>query len=231
VTLAPERRAALTRERLAFNAPLSDDRAERLVALLASERPRSVLDLGCGTGGLLLRVAAATAGEADGVDLDARALALARRRAGEHGLRATFHDGDITTWTGAADAVLCVAAEHAFGGAAAALAALPARVAPGGRLLFGAGCWTAPPGDGAREIFGDLPTFADLCAAARSAGWRVLHAGTATLREWDDFESEWRVGLELAPEPEARQLADERLREYVEVYRGVAGFAWLVLAP
>jgi hypothetical protein len=56
--------------------------------------------------------------------------------------------------------------------------------------------------------------------------------------EWDDFESTFRAGrqewlLAQAADPRAadvRDWLDARERQYVEVYRGVLGFAYLVLA-
>ncbi|HET9102843.1 MAG TPA: hypothetical protein VFN55_05765 [Solirubrobacteraceae bacterium] len=77
-----------------------------------------------------------------------------------------------------------------------------------------------------------------LLPAADAAGWRVLHADTADQREWDVFESSWRRGPEgrLAAHPDhlqaadARERLDARRREYVRDYRGVLGFAYLILA-
>ncbi|MBV8445385.1 MAG: SAM-dependent methyltransferase, partial [Candidatus Dormibacteraeota bacterium] len=67
--------------------------------------------------------------------------------------------------------------------------------------------------------------------------WRVMHISTADLGEWDEFESSWRAGRVRwlhanADEPAAedlRQLLETRLHEYLDVYRGVLGFAYLVL--
>ena len=61
-----------------FNAPLGEPRAAELVGWLASVEPATVLDLGCGTGELLLRTVAATAAAGTGVDVDAAALELGR---------------------------------------------------------------------------------------------------------------------------------------------------------
>jgi hypothetical protein len=110
---------------------------------------------------------------------------------------------------------------------------------PRGRVLVGDGCWPAPPTPAAQAIFGDdvLP-LADLAAACRGAGWQILHLSTADEREWDDFESRHRAGqrewlLAHPDDPraaEVRDRHDEREREYLTTYRGVLGFAYLVLA-
>jgi hypothetical protein len=57
---------------------------------------------------------------------------------------------------------------------------------------------------------------------AVAAGWRLEHVDTATLGEWDSFESSWRKGHDPA-------VAAERRREYTDVYRGRLGFCYLVL--
>jgi hypothetical protein len=79
---------------------------------------------------------------------------------------------------------------------------------------------------------------AGLLEACRAAGWRVIHMSVACQREWDDFESTFRAGrqewlLANAGDPRAadvRDWIDARERQYLEVYRGVLGFAYLVLA-
>ena len=45
--------------RLTFHGPLSEARAARIVARLTGNSPRTVLDIGCGWGELMLRVLAA----------------------------------------------------------------------------------------------------------------------------------------------------------------------------
>jgi hypothetical protein len=135
--------------------------------------------------------------------------------------------------------VLCVGASHALGGTTAALTALAGAAPAGSRLLFGDGYWETAPSAAAVEMFGeDVRPLAGLLEACRSAGWRVLHLSVADQREWDDFESSFRAGrqewlLAHAADPraaEVRDWLDDRERQYVEVYRGVLGFAYLVLA-
>jgi len=178
---------------------------------------------------------------ATGVDTDTWALDRGRRAARDRGLApwVTFAEASAPSWRQQADRVLCVGAPHAFGGTAAALAALADLVPAGGRLLFGDGCWTTPPSHAALEIFGDevLP-LPDLLEACRSAGWRLIHLTTAGQREWDVFESTFRAGRQewLLAHPddpraaEVRDWLDLRERQYVTAYRGLLGFAYLVLA-
>jgi SAM-dependent methyltransferase len=175
-----------------------------------------------------------------GVDTDAPGLDRGRRRGRELGLgqQVEFVQADAAAWRGATDRVLCVGSSHAFGGTRPALETLAQVVPPGGRLLFGDGCWAAPPTAAALDIFGTqvLP-LAQLREECQAAGWRVTHLSTAGQEEWDDFESSSRAGrqawlLAHRGDPraaEVRDWLDTREREYVEGYRGVLGFAYLVL--
>ncbi|HEX6870583.1 MAG TPA: methyltransferase domain-containing protein [Micromonosporaceae bacterium] len=229
--------------RMRWNTPLSPEHAALLLRRLEVEAGGQVLDLGCGWGELLLQavVAGGVTCTGIGVDTDQEALARGRRLAAERGLdqRVRFVDGEAAAWRQPADRVLCVGASQAWGGCAEALTALTDLVRPGGRLLFGDGCWERPPTAAAAEIFGDtvLP-LGDLVEQARAHGWRTLHLSTADQREWDDFESTWRAGrqewlLAHPDDPRAgtvREELDARLREYVTGYRGVLALAYLVLA-
>ncbi|MGD0703174.1 MAG: methyltransferase domain-containing protein [Trebonia sp.] len=228
--------------RMRWNAPLSVEHAELLMDRLDAPAGAHVADLGCGWGELLLRVVART-GQATGtgVDTDAGALNRGERLAVERHLdgRVQFTAADVSGWKGAADRVLHIGASHALGGTTSALDALARVVPAGGRLLFGDCYWQAAPSAAATELFGDqvLP-LAGLLAACRTAGWRVIHLSVASQLEWDDFESTYRAGrqewlLANAGDPraaEVRDWLDASERRYLEVYREVLGFAYLVLA-
>jgi SAM-dependent methyltransferase len=226
-----------------WNTPLSAEHAELLLDRLDLRPGQRIADLGCGWGELLLTaVARAGAGATGvGVDEDAPLLVRGRAAAAHRGLDAnvTFIEADATRWRETADRVLCTGASHAFGGTGEALDALAQVVEPGGRLLFGDGFWARPPSAPALDIFCDdvrgLPELLEVC---RARGWRVIHVSEADQREWDDFESTFRAGRQewlLANAdhpraPEIREWLDTREREYVGVYRGLLGLAYLVLA-
>jgi SAM-dependent methyltransferase len=232
--------------RMRWNTPLSGEHAELLLDRLEIPPGASITDLGCGWGELLIRAVAAGEAHRDqpcrgvGVDTDAALLEHGRALAAARGLegRIEFVCQQATSWVQPASRVICVGATHAFGSLRATLDALAPVVLPGGRLLFGDGCWEKPPTPAASALFGpSVQPLAGVLATARAAGWRVLHLSTADQREWDDFESTWKTGRHewlLANENDPRAPAvgkelDEQLKEYVSTYRGVLGFCYLVL--
>jgi len=228
--------------RMKWNTPLSEDHAAILLDRLGVTGGDEVLDLGCGWGELLLRaVANSPAARGTGVDSDPWAIQRGRDTAAKIGLSrlVTFIAGDCSIWDEPANRVLCIGASHAWGGTAQSLNALRGLVRPGGRVLFGDGCWEHPPTRDAAALFGDevLP-LGDLVRAVTEAGWRVIHLSTADQREWDDFEATWRAGRQewLLSNPndsradQVRHKVDCQLRQYVDCYRGVLGFVYLVLS-
>ena len=225
-----------------WNAPLSVEHAQLLLERLELAGAAKMLDLGCGWGELLMRAVEAggpgTTGV--GVDRDEQVLARARPLATSRGLdgRVHFVCTESAAWDQQADRVLCVGASHAWAGVEQALQALARLVRPGGRVLFGEGCWERPPSAAAAAMFGqDVVALADIVRLARTTGWQVLHLSTADPREWDDFEASWRRGrqhwlLDNPQDDRAREVQDTldaQLKDYVEVYRGVLGFGYLVL--
>ena len=239
----------------AFHGPLSETRAARLVARLARSQPRTVLDIGCGWGELMLRVLEAVP-DATGVGLDTHEPDLARARANarSRGLadRVAFvRESGVGTTREPADLVLCLGASHALTEAeppahtAAALAELRRLVTPGGRVLLGEGFWHRPPspaelaamwpGTTIGEQY-DLATLADLTVAA---GFRPTWIETATLEEWEDFESAYQCDQEewLAAQPDhpeaagLRDTLDQHRSYWLRGYYGILGMAYLTLIP
>ncbi len=230
--------AAARYARLRWNTPLSEPHAEELLDHLELTDGTSVVDVGCGWGELLLRAAARTRAKAVGVDTDPAGLDRGRRAARDRGLDVEFVEQGAADWHGTADRAICIGSAHTLGGTAAMLTRL-ADIVPRGRVLVGDGFWATTPTRAALDIFGaDTTTLPDLVAACRDAGWQVLHLSTADQREWDDFESRHRAGLRewlLAnpDDPRAAEVAqqqDAREHEYLSVYRGVLGLAYVVLA-
>ncbi|MGI5368694.1 SAM-dependent methyltransferase [Streptomyces iakyrus] len=237
------------RTRLTFHGPLSEARAADLVQRLTRHRPTTVLDIGCGTGELMLRVLATTPeATGTGIDLDADDLARGRKAAEDRGLapRARFVEESATgTTRGPADLVLCVGSSQALGGRLPdALKELRRLVTDHGRALLGEGFWqrTPTPDELSRmwpdAAVTDHPDLATLISTAIDAGFRPEWTETASLDEWEAFESGYLADTEvwLAEHPrhplaeETRQRVDRHRARWL-TYRGVLGLAYLTLVP
>ncbi|WP_406171635.1 SAM-dependent methyltransferase [Streptomyces sp. NBC_00996] len=240
--------------RLTFHGPLSEARATRLVQRLTRTNPTTVLDIGCGWAELMLRLLAAAPGaKGIGIDLNADDLDRGRRNAAQRGLanRVEFvEESALGTAHGPADVVLCLGAGHALseaeppGHTVEALRELRRLVSDEGRVLLGEGFWQRTPtpaelsgmwpGASADEQY-ELPALVDLAVAA---GFRPEWIETASLEEWEEFESGYQADAEvwLAGHPdhplaaETRERLDRHRRAWMG-YRGVLGLAYLTLVP
>lgn len=231
---------------LDFMAPLSADRADRLVRDLVAGRPQTVADLGCGWGELLLRVLAQLPlAHGTGVDTHLPDLERGRTAAAQRHLadRVTFIEGEAASVENPADLVISIGAHQAFGSIPAALAELRRRVNAGGRLLFAAEFWEQTPSEerlakmwpGMSEA--NCLQLGDLVDAATAAGFRPLFIDTATTAEWNEFESllaadneHWLLANPQHPDAAAvREKLDTQRNIWLRGHRGYMGFAYLTL--
>lgn len=229
-----------------FMAPLSAERAGRLVAEVAALKPLTVIDLGCGWGELLLRIVAASPQtRAIGVDAHQPDIARGRANAAARGLadRVTFNEGAAAEHLQPADVLISVGAYQAFGSVADALGALHDTVKPGGRVLFAAEFWERPPTPERLEHMwpgisaDDCTDLAGLVDQAVAAGFRPLRIETATGSEWEEFESglaadveEWLLSHPGHPEAaDVRARLDKQRGIWLRGHRDVLGFAYLTL--
>lgn len=238
--------------RLVFHGPLGEERAARLVRRLAPllAEGGTVLDIGCGWGELMLRLLAAAPG-ARGVGLDLNEADLARGRANAEarglGARVDFRAEDATaSAVDPAEVVLCLGARQALADdLPTGLAALRARVRPGGHVLLAEGFWEREPSPAelaaswpgaAASDHTDLATLVDTAVAA---GFRPSWTETATREEWEDFESGYQSDVEdwLAANPShplapaTRERVDAHRTSWLRGYRETLGIAYLTLTP
>ncbi|KFY01585.1 hypothetical protein O988_02655 [Pseudogymnoascus sp. VKM F-3808] len=196
-----------------------------------------IVDLGCGWGELLSRAVARTGAKGTGVDTDNLALDRGKREAQKRGIDVNFVCQSAADWKDSQDRAICIGSSHTLGGSRAMLQRL-AEIVPKGRVLVGDTFWERQPTDIAQEMHGDdIPMLIDLVTMCRETGWEVLSLTTADQREWDNFESSHRAGLrqwiiENPDSPKAQEIReqlDERERGYIMNYRGLLGFAYLIL--
>ncbi|MDN5725458.1 MAG: class I SAM-dependent methyltransferase [Propionibacteriales bacterium] len=231
---------------LTYNSPLSEARARSLITTAVTHHPRTVVDLGCGWGRLLVDVLAAAPG-ATGVGIDVHGPDLERGRtlAERSGVadRVTFVTGEAEPYRDAADLVINIGAFQAYRTPAQALGALRELVNPGGRLIFGAEFWEHPPTDAelahlwegtTAEDCTDLAGLVDLAVAA---GFRPVRTETVTRTEWEEYESGHMAERELwlAAHPghpqadEVRSALDSQRSIWLRGHRDLLGFAYLTL--
>ena len=112
-----------------------------------------ILDVGCATGRLLERLAAAGARDLAGSDLAPRIVDVARRRLADQGsvadLRPADAEGGLPWPGGSFDAVTLTGVLHHFMTPEAALGEMGRVLRPGGRLVLSDACFFPP----VREIF------------------------------------------------------------------------------
>jgi len=184
-----------------MNSPISPVRLDRLIRELELEPQHLVLDVGCGSGELLLRVAEVHGCRGLGVDLHEGKIGEAREAAAQRlapGVDVKFRVQNAAELTPppSYDRGFCLGATFAFcmGPSAyeRALTGLKRLVSPGGLLLVGEPYWKQPPAPEYRDLLGDpVGTYRDHAENvlfAESLGLTPLYAATSSDEDWDDFE-------------------------------------------
>jgi SAM-dependent methyltransferase len=198
---------------LPFANPMSEAAVDGAIAALPLAADARILDTGCGTGEMVRRVLQLRPGaDGVGIDLDADAIAAARRRC--TGLSARFEVGDAAAVEGTFDAVINVGSSHAHGGFPVALEALRV-LAP--VVLYGEGFWRRPPAmdflaalGGATEE--ELSDVEGLRVAIGAAGFEILHESLAGDGDWTRYEETLADNAEHEGSPDSCAYA-RRIRE------------------
>jgi SAM-dependent methyltransferase len=198
---------------LPFANPLPEAAVDDAIAALPLPVDACILDTGCGSGEMLLRALRRHPGSRGvGIDLDADAIAEARRRAG--GLPVRFEVRDAAAVEGAYDAGINVASSHVHGGFPAAVEALSA-LAP--VILYGEGFWQRPPTadflvalGGATED--ELTDLDGLRAVFRATGLEILRESLASQDDWARYEETLAANAERHGGPDSVAYA-RRIRE------------------
>jgi len=245
VSTPRERLSAITHGDRPFHDPLDPAVVDEVLAFVDLGVGDRALDLGCGPGELLVRLAERTGCGGLGVDLAAAQIEEARRRAAARAPQAglEFVATDAGAIEGEFALSACVGSTHALGGLDAALARMAQLTLAGGHVLVGDGFWAREPTDAYLQALGgatrdELPDFADLVRAGDRHGLTAVHVRVASEADWDRYE--WtliangeRFLAEHADAPEADDLrawvGAARDRITAPGGRGTMGFALVLL--
>lgn len=210
------------REHMVCN-PTSWEKLTRLVALLRLPESARVVDIACGKGEFLIRLAEAYSVRGIGIDLSPFFIADAQKQ-----LKARVPDADITFQkTNGADftpdkphsfaLAACIGASWVFGGHAATLKALSTMIEPGGWVVVGEPYWLREPPEDYLEASGvardDFETHSGNVEAGEQQGLELVHTLVSNKDDWDKYEGlQWYSTAEYA----RSHLDDQDLPELLE---------------
>jgi SAM-dependent methyltransferase len=222
--------------------PLSEPKLDEMIRLLDLPRGARVLDVACGKGELLVRLAERHSIRGVGIDIspfciaDVRARAAGRAPAAELELL-TMDGADYRGAPGSFDLACCLGASWTFGGHVPTLRALAGLVRPGGQVLVGEPFWRHDPEPAylewsgmRRDVFG---THADNLQAGVSIGLAPLYALASSEDDFDRYEAlQWRAADRYAREqpddpdvPELLERVARNRHEYLAWDRTTLGWS------
>jgi len=189
--------------------PTSEEKLMRLVKLLHLPTGAQVVDIACGKGEFLIRLAEAYGARGVGIDISPFHVTDAKRRLAT---RASTADITFTQMNGADfrpdephkfDLASCIGASWVFGGHAETLETLIRMVKPGGWVIVGEPYWLQEPSEDylkasgvARKDFGSH--FANAEAGER-LGLDLVHTIVSSPDDWDTYEGlQWYATAEYA---------------------------------
>jgi SAM-dependent methyltransferase len=217
--------SAIAHEGLAFMNPVAEEDVDEMIEALDLSAGAHVLDLACGKGELLIRIAERYPDvHATGLDRSPHVLAEARRQAADRvpEARVVLVEQDVREYApepGFFDVVVSMGGVSFRGGVGGTLAVLSGFVVPGGQLLFGEGYWRNEPAleylvalGAARE---ELKDYQGTIRAAEEVGLAVKRAVTTSVEDWDAYEDAWaRNGDRYAVAHESEEGVAE-LRDWI----------------
>ncbi len=200
-----------------------------LVRWASAARPRTALDIGCGSGSFALALAARA--DVTVLAMDTNPEFLARARAAAVGSELTgrveFRLQDAASHAGGAvDLVVCIGSSHALGPPREALRRLARRAAPGGAVLVAELVWTAPPPRAYLEFLGTPEDhywrLEDSASVLGECGLVQVGQLCATRRGWDRYEKavlRGRLAFAASLSADQAESLRERARAWYQTYR------------
>jgi len=207
------------REHVVCN-PTSLDKLARLVGLLRLPEGARVVDIACGKGEFLIRLAEAYGirgvGLASSPFFTAQAREKLRMRAPAAGI--VFHQMSGSEFKPAEPHSLalasCIGASWVYGGHAKTLDALSGMIAPGGWVIVGEPYWLQDPPEEYLAASGlergGIGTHVGNVEAGESRGLELVHTFVSSRDDWDMYEGlQWYATAEYArSNPDDPDLAE-----------------------
>lgn len=224
-----------------FNCPLSTEKADRLVEQLELAHNCYVVDVGCGEGEFLIRVAERYEIAGFGLDKNSDLIELANGKAKQRipGKNVSFICQDAQLFAGKeqkANLIVCIGSEFIFGGYRQALQYLSPYSVDEGIFLMGTVFWQQEPCSEYLNLMeGKNPHFDYLTTVdiAIEEGFIPLYLCRSSEDEWDDFESRYARKRYHAAIQNADEVAFEQIRNWQRGYlrwgRETMGFGFFLL--
>ena len=230
------------REHVVCN-PTSEEKLARLVELLRLPADAQVVDIACGKGEFLIRLAETYDVRGAGIDISPFHIADAKHRlqARVPNAGVTFTQMDGADFTPDAphslDLASCLGASWIFGGHAGTLDALLRMVKAGGWVIVGEPFWQQEPSaeylqalECARDDFGSHVSNAE---AGEQRGMELVHTFVSNKDDWDRYEGlQWFAAAEYArthpDDPDVAEMAERVSRAktaYLRWGRDTLGWA------
>lgn len=219
------------REHVVCN-PTNKEKLSLLVELLRLPPHAQVVDIACGKGEFLIRLAEAYKIRGMGIDISPFHIADAKDRfkARAAGAGIIFKEMNGSEFTPdephSLDLASCLGASWVFGGHANTLEALNSMVKPGGWVIVGEPFWRQEPtGDYLKALEctrEDLGSHSSNAQAGEQRGLKLVHTIVSSKDDWDRYESlQWFATDEYArTHPDDPDLAEvvERVSKAKAVY-------------
>jgi len=221
--ITPQRASAIAHGDLPYHDPLDVATAETMLDNVPLQAADRVLDVGCGRGELLVRIAERFGASGLGIDLSDELVATARRQAESRAPRValTFEACDASELVAIDEGyafAACIGATHALDGFERTLLRLTDLVRPGGWLAIGEGYWRQPPSAELLEVLGatadELTDYRQTSAAGERLGLELAWVTHATAQQWESYEQTYAANADryaaAHPDEQGIELVRER---------------------
>ncbi len=210
------------REHVVCN-PTSEQKLARLVELLRLPTGAQVVDIACGKGEFLIRLAEAYGARGTGVDISPFYIAEAETRLAARAPSAgiTFIEADGADFKldhpHSLDVASCVGASWVFGGHVGTLEKLLSMVKPGGWVIVGEPYWLQEPSEDYLQAVGvaraDFGSHSANAEAGEPLGLDLVHTIVSSKDDWDVYEGlQWYATDEYArshpDDPDSAELVE-----------------------